>query len=455
MRMHTEKRLRYVLPVIPVIGTVLLLVLFDGIIHTPPMDDTYIHLVYGRSILSAEPLCFNSSEPSSGFTSPLWLIPSAIASLAGTKAAPMILMLLSLFAAATALFLLPAITGMLLLMVGPFFFHSGTGMETALAALAVIAVWKCIETGGRVRTASLILAGAFLIRPELAVLIIPMALALKDRNARNLLRLALPSIMAGFLWLAWNFHATGFLLPSTFYAKQPVSWFASALRGIPGLLKGLLIVSPFFLFASAISVAGMLKNRKTERPVFSLALIPLLLFTVSLFLQPNSYFQLRYYVPALTAAALATGKWLYGLHRWKLNTFILLASMLPGLIIFAIRRADASSDVFSIDVEPSQYLLGTASPDQTVAAADIGAVRWITGLNIIDLDGLVTVERLPGAGMQGWSFVRESSDYLLAFPSQYEDLLLEAGDSIEFLIGFGSDRNVICGEDSVSLWKIL
>ncbi|MCK4807441.1 MAG: hypothetical protein KAT09_07330, partial [Candidatus Aegiribacteria sp.] len=118
------------------------------------------------------------------------------------------------------------------------------------------------------------------------------------------------------------------------------------------------------------------------------------------------------------------------------------------------RRADASCDVYSIDVRPAQYLSSVASSAQTVAAADIGAVKWITNMEILDLDGLVTAERLPGSSREGWQWISDRSDYLLAFPEQYSGLISEAGDSLEFLIGFGSDRNVICGEDSVALWRI-
>ena len=186
-----------------------------------------------------------------------------------------------------------------------------------------------------------------------------------------------------------------------------------------------------------------------------MALIPLLLFAVSVYLQPNSFFQMRYYVPVLTAVVLAAGYWLMGLKRRRLNAFILALSMLPGLIIFAGRRADASFDVRSIDVRPAHYLSSMTSAERTVAAADIGAVKWITGMYILDLDGLVTAERLPGYSREGWQWISVRADYLLAFPDQYSSLISEAGDSLEFLTGFGSERNVICGEDSVALWKIL
>ncbi len=449
-----KKTARYTVPLLLLTAVILLIVLFACDFSIPPMDDTYIHLVYGRSLLTSAPLCFNGAEPSSGFTSPLWLLPSALASLAGSALAPTILMVISLLAAGAALFILPPFTGILLLMTGPFFFHASSGMETALSCLAVIAVWRCVRDGTGIRVSSFVLAGAFLIRPELAVLAVPLAVSMKRRTPGNIVRLAAPLVIVGLLWMFWNIHSMGLPLPSTFYAKHPVSWLTSASTGLPGLLKGLLITSPLLLFAAALSITKLLKGKAKRRSEVSMALVPLLLFAVSMYLQPNSFFQMRYYVPTLTAAVLAIGYWLRGLRRWRLNVFILAFSMLPGLIIFAGRRVDASYDVYSIDVRPAQYLSSVASPAQTVAAADIGAARWITGMKILDLDGLITAERLPGSGREGWQWISDRSDYLLAFPEQYSGLISEAGDSLEFLMGFRSDRNVICGEDSVALWKI-
>ena len=453
--MRKKNSISLTAPLFLVAATILLFVLFKCNISIPPMDDTYIHLVYGQSLFSSAPLCFNGAEPSSGFTSPLWLLPSALASIFGTTGAPIVLMGFSLLAAGASLFLLPPLIGVLLLMTGPFFFHASSGMETALSCLAVIVIWRCIRDGCGTTSASFILAGAFLVRPELAVLAIPVVVSMKNRTPGNIVRLLAPSVIAGLLWMLWNIHSTGLLLPSTFYAKQPVSWFTSAFSGLPGLLKGLLITSPLLLFAAVASIAELFKSRKERRRAASMALIPLLLFAVTIYLQPNSFFQLRYYVPVLTAVVLAAGYWLMGLKRRRLNAFILVLSMLPGLIIFAGRRADASFDVQSIDVRPARYLSSIASVEQTVAAADIGAVKWITGMEILDLDGLVTAERLPGSSREGWQWISVRADYLLAFPDQYSSLTSEAGDSLEFLIGYGSDRNVICGEDSVALWKIL
>jgi len=449
-------RSSFVAPGILAAGTLCLFILGPGSMDVPPMDDTYIHLVYGESLFSGTPLCYSDARPSSGFTSPLWLIPSALASLGGSEAGPLILMAFSLVTACTILFLLAPLTSALLLLAGPFLFHAASGMETALSCLMVAAVWKWVQGDRVLWKGSLILMAAFLARPDLSVLLLPMVTAMERRTPRRLAALVAPSMLMGILWVLWNFHATGLPFPSTFYAKQPVSWFTAAGTGLPGLLKGLLMTSPLLFFAAAIYISGNLRKRGRRADKTAAALIPLVLFAVSLALQPNSYFQMRYYLPAITALVMAAGSWLHGLggRRRRLNAMILGISMVPGMILFAGRRMEASADVTHIDVLPAIYLGGIAKGGETVAAADIGAVGWITDLDILDLDGLVTPERLPGPGRSGWSFIEERADYLLAFPSQYSDLVEQGSGSLVFMEGFGSPAGVICGEDSVALWRI-
>lgn len=447
---------RMLLPMILIVCTLLVLTLWECRPLIPPMDDTYIHLVFGKSLFSGNPLCFNQSEISSGFTSPVWLLPSAMASLCSSEAAPVILMVLSLIAAALALLAAGPLAGFLLLLTGPFFFHASSGMETALASLFVIVIWISVRDDTLHGFRSFILAGAFLCRPELAILAVPLVFAMPRRDVRNIIILLIPLFAAGILWVIWNIHAAGLLLPSTFYAKQTVNWFSSAATGLPGLLKNILLVSPLLIFAAVASLLELFKKAPAElrRRSIALGAIPILLLSTSLLLQPNSFFQMRYYVPALTATVLVVGHWLSGLKRKKLNIVLLAMSMLPGLVIFGGRRAEASCDVGAIDVDPAYYLAACATDTETVASADIGAVKWITNMNILDLDGLVTSERLPGNDIEDWSWIERNADYLLAFPKQYSSLVSEAGESIEFLVGFGSRSNVICGEDSVTLWRI-
>ena len=427
------------------------LILISG--PVPPMDDTYIHLVYGGSLFTGSPLSYNPGEPSSGFTSPLWLIPSSLASLAGEMTAPALLMLISTIFAVSSLLVLGSSKTTLLLLSGPFLFHAGSGMETGMACLFVALIWKSFRDPEYSHLMPVLLAGAFLTRPELVVLGLPMLLMRTREGPKRVFGLLWPVLLAAALWAIWNLYATGMPLPGTFYAKQSLPWITMLAQGMRGLPRDLLITSPLLIPAALMSMVFLARKGRLEW------LIPLLLGGAALATQPNNYFQMRYWVPFLFACGLSAGEWLKSAGRLKKKMRIVLTlSLLPGLVVFADRRIAASADVRAIDHDPVVLLGGIAAEDDTVAAADIGAVGWLTDLYILDLDGLITPDMLPrnrGTPEEQWSRIEQQADYLLAFPVQYPSLAEAAGQSVAEIATFTSPRNVICGEGSVTLWRII
>jgi len=448
----------------------------------PPMDDTYIHLVFGNTLFTASPLSYNAGEPSSAFTSPLWLLPSALSALSGVDAAPVLLMLFSIAIAVFILFLVKPMTGILLLLMGSFIFHASSGMETMLACLFTVLIWKSIHDDRFVSVRPWLLLGVFLSRPELAVIAVPLIMLERKNGLRRIFTLLLPSLIAGVLWIIWNFHAAGLPLPTTFYAK-----FRYSLAGIPGLLKQYLFTSfllPFSALAFLLTLRGNLKDDRNKALLAFVIIVPL----VSFILQPNSWFQMRYHVPGMVVLALATGEWLRKIHRRKFNLALLVVFFIPGLIVFSGRRIDASADVNSIDVSPAVFLDENAAHNDTIAVADIGAMKWITERYLLDLDGLITPDMLPGGIGRNQEWILFRADWLAVFPDQYSWLTDSSADScysstvssdgaatsdnddddadagvssgttstapkIEFVKGFHSPSNVICGEDSLSIYQ--
>ena len=440
--------------IIPLIF-LLMVVLTAGILNehpsVPPMDDTYIQLVFGKSLITSSPLSCNPGEPSSAFTSPLWLLPSAVASAGGTDIAPLLLMFFSFVCAVSILFLLKPATGLLFILMGPYLFHASSGMETALACLFVVLIWQSIYDDRYLRARPWLLLCVFLSRPELAVIAIPLIILERGNGLRRLLIILLPSLVAGLLWIAWNLHASGFPLPTTFYAK-----FQHSFAEIPGFLKQYILTSfllPFSALAFLLALRDKLDDDRNKALLVFVIIVPVITFI----LQPNSWFQMRYHVPGLVVLALAGGEWLTTIHRKKFNLALLAIFFIPGLIVFAGRRIDASADVNSIDVLPAVYLDENAGDNDTLAVADIGAIKWITGRYLIDLDGLITTEMLPGGIGRNPEWVFSRADWLAVFPEQYAwltDSSVSASPSeFEFIIGFHSPANVICGEDSISIYQ--
>ena len=413
-----------------------------------PLDDTYIHLVFGRSLVRGGFMQFNPGVPTTGLTSPLWILPSAAASLAGGSA-PVVLMLISALAGALTI---PAggEAALLLLLCGPLLFHSTSGMETALAALLATLITAGLASGRlRGRSLGILLAAACLTRPESAVLCIPAAM--KAEGRKEAARRVIPPALALALWAAWNLHASGSILPSTFHAKAARPFYGD----LPHLTVRLFFSAPLALTAAIPGTIGMARRRD---PAW--LCVPLLA-AAAVLTAPNQYNQLRYHVPWLCASMLAAASWLRGrglsLRRAPARSTALAAAavlMVPGAAFFIRQRVRAASDVWSIDVRPSILVDSLAEEGDVVAACDIGATAWITELEVIDLDGLVTPERLPGRGRAGWGWIAERSDWLIAFPGQYSGLVREADGDLTPVAGFASAHPVVCGEDTVSVWRV-
>jgi hypothetical protein len=408
----------------------------------PPMDDVYIHLVYGRSLLTADPLCFNEGQPSSGFTSPLWLAASAPASTAAA-AAPLFLMALSLAAAACALLLPLPRAAPLLVLTGPFLFHSSSGMETGLACLLAGISWVRLSGRPREGRDGVVLAVSGLCRPEFFLLAVPYLIR-TVRSGRTgpagILRLLGPPAAAGVLWVLWNLHATGLPLPSAFYAKADAP-------GEPLLLaRALLIASPLTLLVGLAGSAALAARGRYE------GTIPVLLLAAGLMTQPNPWFLLRYYTPFLFTCGIAAASLLgSGGSRRRIVLAACLLLQVPGLFHYGRIRMLASMDVEAIDVMPALYVRDhpDLGGEGGVAVADAGAMGWLAGTDVVDVDGLVT----PSPG--DVDSILGSVTRAVLFPRQYSDLIEEAGTRLVPVIRFSSPSPVICGEESVVVFEVV
>jgi hypothetical protein len=315
-------------------------------------------------------------------------------------------------------------------------------METAAACLALVLLLRRLLRGGVPGLPEgILLAAAVLLRPELGVLALPTALACRARPAR-LAASILPPALATLLWAAWNLHADGLLLPTTFYAKMASG---PAAGDLVRLAARLALAGPLTI---PLALAGVVRLAARRSPA---ALAAPLLLVAALATQPNPWFQMRYWVPFLAAAAVTAAQAVPEGRRWLLAAMV--AASVPGTVFFASRRAAAVRDVGALDVGAALLLDSLAAPDDRIAAADIGAIAWHTGLWVTDLDGLVTPWRLPG-GDQDPERVLAASDWLAAFPSQYGGLIRAGGPRLETVACLTSSAPVICGDDTLCVWRI-
>lgn len=207
-----------------------------------PLDDTWIHMVYGRSLLERGIPAYNPGEAEAGFTSPLWMFATALAhaiSYATRWSIAFSVKLMGVLAAWMATIGAYELTRRWVK--SPFFsvfagaitaaapnlaFAQVSGMETPAAVAALL--WCIYHFDAK----SYLLSGAYLAaaywsRPELILLAPLLALALgvavRFRPSRGALmaltRLLLPLAMVGAVWAAYCMSVSGKPLPNTFYAK--------------------------------------------------------------------------------------------------------------------------------------------------------------------------------------------------------------------------------------------
>ncbi len=397
-----------------------------------PLDDAWIHMVYGRNLASHGAPLYNDSLEA-GFTSPLWMFALALAHLAAAvlPAGPVFFAkLFSVLAAAatsTAVGglalrfsgnLLAAAFATLLCAANPVLaFAQVSGMEvavtTAAAALAVLAL-----VDGRHGRAGLWLALAYWGRPECLLLallaaVVPFAdraIALRERTRRAALLLA-PVGLAGALWAGYCLAATGHPLPNTFHAKFDLAGQDALLPAMLAVLSRL----PTSLWGAGgvLALAALLHLRPGPRG-YALGLVlsfPLLFLFAVVRTRPCPedagayFFFARYPAPAwpFVAAAVAIGAHAAWTRALALRTALprrlalcAVAALLaiavvqhpPALAAAAGRYAANCRNIDEVQVAFGRWTAANVPAGRAVAINDAGAIRYFGGRHTVDLLGL-------------------------------------------------------------------
>jgi hypothetical protein len=406
-----------------VAGAVLLVGRQQGVAPGFPLDDAWIHMVYGRALAGEWLPAYNPGVPAAGFTAPLWTLVVGVVHLLlgevstravvmGVMACGMLCHLATVRCAAdlaariSGRRLAGAVAGASIAISAPLVVGALSGMETALCGLLLVlsarALWREHWAG-----AGFALAFAAAARPEAAVPALLMA-GLGVRGAstpRRLLRLAVPSLVLGALIVAWDLHATGRPLPATFYFKAETSLLDLPSRLATAVADMLHRVPPLWYYAAWLALIGCFL-----RPVTSRRLLPLaggLGFLVANLLvarpiDPDAFYHLRYVLPAvpLLAVALAVGAGRLGDplpgRAANLPLQALLAVAVAGAVAThcqtAIRYHNDVRNINEVQVAMGRWIHANMPADARVAATDAGAVRYFGKRPVVDLMGLNTPE---------------------------------------------------------------
>jgi hypothetical protein len=436
-----------------------------------PLDDAWIHQVYGRNLAETGQWAFVPGVPSAASTSPLYTV---LLSMGYRLDIPyplwthmlgvLALALTGLVGARMAERLLPdhksigLIAGLTLIFSWHLIWAAASGMETMFFSLMTLLLpyllWRELETRSQ-SVFPVILRGAiFGAFSALATLTRPEGIILVGLCGLSMLILRPQGLKPFFLWvigvaigfglLIWpylslNLQLTGGLLPNTASAKQAEY---APLLALPyparlNMIYPIIAGAQFLLIPGMVAFAGMTirTSRLDLRKVFYLLLLlwPLVLIGLYAARLPAPYQHGRYVIPALPSLIL-TGVvgTVYLLHWGKRSvmgrvlprTLVIAAAITLIYFAFVAGAAAYRTGVNIINEEmvaSARWIHDNIPPEELLVVHDIGAVGYFAPRPILDLAGLVSPEVVPiildSDALWLLMFERDTR-YLLAFPDQ-------------------------------------
>lgn len=436
-----------------------------------PLDDSWIHQVYGRNLAQTGVWSFIPGVPSAASTSPLYTVLLSLGYKLGldyrfwTHFLGIIALGVSaVLAAHLTSRLLPGrrvisfLGGLVVVGAWHLVWAAASGMETMLFSMWTLVLitltWREWDNQQPLNTTTLLLRGALfgasaalstITRPEgivLAGIAGILILVARPHDTFSKLLIWIAGAGLAFLvfvapYLALNIQLTGGLLPDTAAAKQaeyaplllesyPVRFWNMLL---PLLASAALFLLPGIVYYTIVIIKQVSSNHKqilALLPVFwSLALVAL--YAARL---PAYYQHGRYVIPALPAL-LVVGfigtVWLIRNGSRSMLSRVLTRSValsfLIGALYFFVQGAWIyKQDVAIIDQEmvtSARWIQANIPPEDLLAVHDIGAVGYFAPRPILDLAGLVSPEIVPFIldGDALWNWLQEKdARYLMAFP---------------------------------------
>ncbi len=427
-----------------------------------PLDDAWIHAVYGREIARAGSFAYNPGVPATGSTAPLWSAAVAVPHLMARHVGGVILLIKLLGFGLHVLMALLVYTaigernkhaGMRLAGAMLVAFHpdlirgSVSGMEIPLAALAAVGLVCAAPRAGVIGYAALS-AVAALARPELAVVSIsvPFVMCLRrDRGRASTVAGAMVGNGVAFGLLATrNLVVSGLPLPATFYAKVGgggVGPGEAVWMGFADLLGRVAIADSPLIIGALLVVSGVqlwIKNAQRGQMIAASAFLSGLLFCAVSFLlvtprDPDAFYHQRYILPVvplivapIPLLADEVIRWCLAAPQRRLGRIAFLGLLGASLVIGAPERfrrlANDARNVDDVQVAVGRFLAPASSSD-VVWAVDAGAIRYFGNAFVVDMMGLNSWQLLGSRAQQyldahqpdfievvpGWSSLDEES----------------------------------------------
>jgi hypothetical protein len=414
-----------------------------------PLDDAWIHMVYGSALLHTGALQYNDGHAATGCTSPVWAMVVALAHLIALAKGPSLRAVACVqsfgIAAHAAESVLaarlvrawttqprwaPALAlgaGALVSCAPTLAFASASGMEVPLAGALLLAAMLAVSRG-RWTAAGAVAGIAAVTRPEAVLALLAVALL---AVAMEPPRVALRALGAGLVpilaRIARDLIVSGHPLPATFYIKarpgvQPVGRALS--RGFVEVLGGMRPAShvAFWVCVAVALAVGAVAFARRDHGAPGLRPLRLIGATAALGLAysagisaltpmqlPHAFYYQRYLAPPLTmmivaafAAVPSLAQFaLQGRLRLWLAASCVLAALAVGDEVSAWRFerhrfADEVSSINALQVTIGRWVNESLAPGAVVWTVDAGAIRYWGRHPTVDLIRLNTPELFVG-----------------------------------------------------------
>ncbi len=462
------------------------------------LDDSWIHLEYARSIYEGRAWEYSPGTPSTGSTSPLWSIILSSIFLFTSDVISIVwgVVIISIIFYTLCTFLIgeffysiyPSKLISFSSMAAFVFIPSNTwlmlsGMEYPIFMFLLLQpLWILDRTEYEYDVLLGIVAGlTYLARPEgvlLALIVFPIRLiqhiSRRDFSKRRLASIFLMVTSAGIVVLPWVLHClsvTGLPLPDTFYIKvhsisesDIEAWnifWTFFLSSMPFLSIGFVIgglslaikrpyawimgISLTLLYRFTMPYQSLVNNSRYLTPIFGFMAIA---FMMGFFVFLNELIKEN---PKKNSYLLRSG----------MTVIIILVIIFPSIPYYGHQanvHALATKNINEMQVDIGYWVKEHTPSDAVLAICDVGAIRFISDREIIDLVGLTTPDIAHGElyGLELVDYLRNrSTDYLIIFGKwtgyffAYMPGLLYQRYRIEL------PDNLICGDDVMIVFEIV
>lgn len=453
-----------------------------------PLDDVYIHFQFAKKFSQGEGLSYNDNKPTPGSTSPAWTI--LISLIYQLVKNPIIIAksLSALFFVLSGIMtyfigerLLKSskwalLATLVVLLTGRFGWSALSGMEVTFFTFTFLVFVYLLIKRKSIYLQAFVLGLASTIRPEGYLLFaffiivrlmkllktcefcqLPKRSFLKCTSYQILKKIIISCFIYVLIispYLIFTYKTTGRFLTNTFTAQSRtglglVDKLGAMFRYIKSYLYLLATDNPAVFLLIPLGIWSVVKQKKISKSIFLYIVLIAVGFPLGAsVLAPNLRHHGRYIMPFVPIYVLVAFLGLKSIvrsgkaHKVDKSFISLLLKFIVGAILF---YSTASTflwantfgwnirNINNVQIKLGKWIENNLPQDAIVAVNDIGAIKYYSQNEIIDLIGLVSPEVLEVTGgyhkakqEELWEYVlSQDTDYLIAYPCWFPQMSQE------------------------------